>query len=230
MENYSSLLEEYQCEGLLRFTPFVMLLRVACAIPLLVVMSPYPVVQSIGFTVYNALVSMWFLVLRPGKGKLKNIFVCIREFLILTINGLYTMLSFEAGEIELYSKVIVAAMMAIYALEMASGLIGTIMAIAEWIGSLCNNSEKVSPEQENQDVKEKEIDAQSDRLSIVSARTQDSKMHSPGLHYKPYGIGESIMSRRGSIEHSERECIIKVMGKEKRLTTVIPTSKKQYFN
>ncbi len=201
MENYSSMVEEYKPEGLTRFTPFVTLIRVALAIPLLVVMSPYPSGQSIGFLLYNIAVATWFVWFRPGKSLLKNIFVCIREGFILVINGLYIFLTFDSGKGDFYGTLIVGCMMAVYVLEMAAGMIETICFVVIWIKEWLFNSGKppstikISPDPEsskdamnNSPPPEKDLDASTDRPSNYSGQTKLEQnpdwLPVPHSHYK----------------------------------------------
>ncbi len=148
MENYSALLEEYGPRGISRFTPVVMTLRVAFAIPLLVIMSDHPTVQSTGFLLLNLLVFSWFVVLRPGDGAMRNVMITLREGLIIIINCLYAVLAFDSGDTDFYGIVIVASMVGVYLLEMLSGLIDTILTVASWIRDCCQRDAKSKSEAE----------------------------------------------------------------------------------
>ncbi len=183
MENHSALVEEYSCEGLLRFTPLVMLIRVGIAIPLLVVMTPYPIVQSIGFMVCNVAASAWFIKYRPGKSKLKNVFVCIREALILAVNGLFVKLTFAEDSADLYGQIIVYTMMSIYAFEMAAGLIESAKSIIEWLREKYTGTSQdkvIAIEPEGKPSPES-LELSGVRPSYTM-RTQDSKAVTPHHH------------------------------------------------
>ncbi len=186
VETYSALLEEYGAGAVNRFTPIVMNIRVALAIPLLVIMSAQPVVQAAGFGLLNLLVFAWVIVLKPGNGMLKRIFLCIREALILGINGVYMYMAIKNDDLDLNASIVVILMIAVYVFEMLSGLIDTvIMIIGHVRGFFCEKKEselssapsiKVHPAEAGTD---RESELQSDRPSLISVRTAESRKISP---------------------------------------------------
>jgi len=139
LEIHEPLLDEYEIHGNCRFTTFVLMLRVAVAVPMLVIANQFPAIQSLTFLSMNLTVVIWYILVRPGKSIVKNVVSIFKEAIIVGINIIFVLLAYDPNKSSTLAYVIIAMMMAVYVIEMIvsfiTGLIFVYDLIKEWCKS-----------------------------------------------------------------------------------------------
>eukprot|EP01022_Parablepharisma_sp_SALTPOND_P013175 TRINITY_DN173_c3_g1_i8.p1 TRINITY_DN173_c3_g1~~TRINITY_DN173_c3_g1_i8.p1 ORF type:complete len:631 (-),score=3.02 TRINITY_DN173_c3_g1_i8:101-1993(-) len=182
-----------------------MLLRAGIMIPILAIFTDYPATVTFALLTCNILTFLWFVILRPGKTKTKNSFICLREAIILCINGLYTALAYEKFESEFCGKLIIGAMIGVYLIEIIAGMIDTVSSLVEWIKQFkCeNNREKCYPDLDISQQKIKQIEPK--KYSTRSLRRMMTRQCTP--EKLPNESRDMEITRKESIKNPiDRHC------------------------
>eukprot|EP01022_Parablepharisma_sp_SALTPOND_P017396 TRINITY_DN2767_c0_g1_i17.p1 TRINITY_DN2767_c0_g1~~TRINITY_DN2767_c0_g1_i17.p1 ORF type:complete len:633 (+),score=12.61 TRINITY_DN2767_c0_g1_i17:496-2394(+) len=132
-QTHSPLLSRYSTEGMARFTPALILGRLAITTILLVILTGSPVVQSLEFLLCNFLSALWFVIVRPGTTFSRKFADIVREVCFLATNGLYINFGLEDKVEDTYGYVIIACLMCAYLAEGLAAAWEAIDAIANCI-------------------------------------------------------------------------------------------------